>query len=60
MAILIIIKKVLLLILAKNEFKPRHNVPFICTRFVAGGLRKIFRTVRICLFVYIRLKKKDN
>ena len=38
--------------------KPRHNVSFICTRFVAGGLRKIFRTVRICLLKDI--KKKNN
>ena len=40
----------------KNAPKPRHKVQFICTRFLAGGLRKIFRTVRICLFAY-KIKK---
>ena len=39
--------------------KPRHNVQFICTRFLAGGLRKIFRTVRICLFAYC-IKERNN
>ena len=43
----------------KNATKPRHNVQFICTRFLAGGLRKIFRTVRICLFAY-KIKKKKQ
>jgi hypothetical protein len=43
----------------KNATKPRHNVQFICTRFLAGGLRKIFRTVRICLFAY-KIKKKKT
>ena len=40
----------------KNAPKPRHNVQFICTRLLMGGLRKIFRTVRICLFAY-KIKK---